>query len=123
MKPKSNEFIHAALIKDRNGEYEPILYNIFIVLTHHKEWIGVFDFMVRGEKFIPMKNICPPYPTPEELGVWLHEDNVLTSMWLQRYGILVTPEQVNDAVRVIALIGHNLIEGIHEGVDVFEGAF
>jgi hypothetical protein len=40
-------------------------------------------------------------------------------MWLQRNGIIVTPEQVADAVRALALIQHNLDK--HEG-DIFIGA-
>jgi len=116
---KSQAHIDAMLIKEQEELYKPILYNILITLAYHEEWDNVIDCEIRGEKLIPMKTFCPPYPTSEEIGPWLREDNILTSMWLQRNGITVTPEQVYDAVRALALIKHNLddLEG-----DIFIGA-
>jgi hypothetical protein len=93
------------LIWDKNttDEILPIIYNIVVILRFDEEWKDVIDieFNDPEEELIVIKSCCPPLAAGFQ-GRWTFDDSIMTAAWLQKnYKIMVTPEQVDQAVRVV----------------------
>ena len=92
-------------LKDENGNILPVLFNIYITLRLHPDWINVLsaNFEDDGKVFI-IKEKDPPLLGSYE-GAWGDFDNEMTAIWMQHYlKIFVTPGQVAQAARAAGVV-------------------
>ncbi|TCK43456.1 putative P-loop ATPase [Paraburkholderia sp. BL8N3] len=88
------------LARSEKGALLPVLGNVHMILTNHKDWDGVIaqdDFAGRV-----VKRKLPPLQQAE-LGEWTDMDDHRCVLWLsQKYGISVRPDIVMNAVLLVA---------------------
>ena len=92
-------------VRDDNGNILPVLFNIYITLRLHPDWINVLsaDFGEDG-KITIIKEKDPPMLGSYE-GNWCNYDNDMTAIWMQHHlKIFVTPGQVAQAARAAGMV-------------------
>lgn len=87
------------LIVDRHGKAKPVLANAIIMLREAPEWEGVLGYNEFALQTVALK----PPPWRKEPGTnWTSVDDIQAADWLQRIGVLVSPQVAADAAQVVA---------------------
>ena len=80
---------------------KPIAANVTTILRHHPSWSGVVAYDEFSQRTVALKP-APWVDPPEVNKPWITAHDVLTADWLQRHGILVTPDVAGNAIEVVA---------------------
>jgi hypothetical protein len=89
----------SGMIKTEEGKIRPLLANAITALRGDAEWKGVIA--LNEFSLYPATRKATPWGKPAGEN-WTHTDDIRTSEWLQRRGILVNPQVAANAVQVIA---------------------
>lgn len=102
---RNKSFDEILIMDEDTNNISPCIYNIILILRFHPEWKDVIDieFNDPEKEVIVIKKTDPPLATGF-IGKWLFSDSITTAAWLQKeYSLMVTPKQVNQAVKVVGL--------------------